>query len=323
MTEVKTQAALDKALAKTNQGRDEDIDIVGGKDLRVGGEARINAIHGNATVRYVCDNATVRYVYGNATVHSVYGNATVHSVCGNATVRYVCDNATVRSVCDNATVHSVCGNATVRSVCGNATVRYVYGNATVHSVCGNATVHSVCGNATVRSVSGNATVHVHGERVALNAEDSAVIRMHVAAPKVVGGTQIEAVKAGALTAAGAVERWGLASGDTEGTVRLYKAVNDDLKSGRGFAYPIGEEVVAPDWNELPECGGGLHVSPWPDMAHRYFEGATRWLAIDVKVEDLALCSTHEAFPDKAKFRAGVVACEVDYQGRPLEVSDAR
>jgi hypothetical protein len=44
----------------------------------------------------------------------------------------------------------------------------------------------------------------------------------------------------------------------EGEVLLLKTVNADGAAYRGFQWPRTGEVVAPDWNPDPDCGGGLH-----------------------------------------------------------------
>jgi hypothetical protein len=94
---------------------------------------------------------------------------------------------------------------------------------------------------------------------------------------------------------------------TDAGVILYKAVDADLKSGRGFAYPIGETVECPDWTDTNDCGGGLHLCPLPEQALTYFEGATRFLRCVVAVDDLRPIP---GSPAKAKARRVTVLSEV-------------
>lgn len=92
---------------------------------------------------------------------------------------------------------------------------------------------------------------------------------------------------------------------------VYKLVGDELKSGHGMEYPVGREVVAPDWDKTPRCGHGLHFSPSPSACHRYSEG-TRYLACEVKSSEVVLLG------DKIKSRSCRVLYEVDADGEQIE-----
>ncbi len=50
----------------------------------------------------------------------------------------------------------------------------------------------------------------------------------------------------------------------ENEVWILRCCDRDGKSYNDFQWPleIGAEVAAPDANNLPECGGGLHGWPW-------------------------------------------------------------
>ena len=117
-----------------------------------------------------------------------------------------------------------------------------------------------------------------------------------------------------------VQQWiDYTGADTDGTdhVVLYKAVDADLKSARGFAYPLGETVEDGAWTDTNDCGGGLHLSPTPEQAAYYFEEATRFLRCRVHRDDL------RPIPDgvaKAKARRVEVLGEVDAFGRDLAVA---
>ncbi|TFD74703.1 hypothetical protein E3T48_12315 [Cryobacterium fucosi] len=98
----------------------------------------------------------------------------------------------------------------------------------------------------------------------------------------------------------------------DGWAVVYKAVDDDLKSGRGFAYPIGETVTAKDWKPSKECGNGLHFGFRPAVARTYFEAATRFLECHVEV------ATMVALGDKVKAQSCRVIREVDLDGNAVE-----
>ena len=140
--------------------------------------------------------------------------------------------------------------------------------------------------------------------------------MHKKSDGVTGGRQIDAPKEVPANITDTLKRWGIEP-DENGNVRLYKAVNNDLKSEQGFAYPIGETVTCADWNSAAKCGGGLHFSPDPMLATHYYQNATRWLGVDVAVSDLALCSTKSGFHDKCKARSAFVSVEVDEHMRVI------
>jgi hypothetical protein len=101
----------------------------------------------------------------------------------------------------------------------------------------------------------------------------------------------------------------------EGRALVYKAVDDELASGRGFTYPLGESVACDDWRNDDQCGRGLHFSPTPNLARSYFTAATRFLACWVALADLAPIDG-----TKCKARAATVDHEVDAFARPLAVA---
>jgi hypothetical protein len=95
---------------------------------------------------------------------------------------------------------------------------------------------------------------------------------------------------------------------------VYKAVDKDLKSGRGFAYPIGETVEDPDWKPGDFCGNGLHLSPHPHQAQAYFSEATRFLECAVKVSELSIIDGNSTDIPKLKARRVRVLREVTIDG---------
>jgi hypothetical protein len=104
----------------------------------------------------------------------------------------------------------------------------------------------------------------------------------------------------------------------DGYAVVYKAVNDNLESGRGLAYPLGKKVTvgAKGWKADGDCGNGLHFGPTPRHARAYFETATRFLACRVPVEHASGIPGSTA---KIKARECVVLHEVDIDGKPLTV----
>ncbi|WP_146175459.1 DUF7666 domain-containing protein [Paraconexibacter algicola] len=101
----------------------------------------------------------------------------------------------------------------------------------------------------------------------------------------------------------------------DGQALVYKAVDDDLRSGRGCEYPIGETVECADWHARPECGQGLHFSPRPFLAIGYFTDATRFLRCAIPVAETVVLG------DKVKASRCTVVCEVDIDGNPLSTDE--
>ena len=143
------------------------------------------------------------------------------------------------------------------------------------------------------------------------------VHLHSASATVSGGVVIDIT---ALDLTGLAD-WAEYHGVTVegGEVIVYKAVDDDLRSGRGFAYPIGETVVCHDWRAEAECGNGLHLSPSPTQACAYFREATRFLRCAVPVGELVIIDgeyTH--MTPKLKAKTVRVICEVDVHGREIK-----
>ena len=302
---VTTQDELDAAAKADAEGI--IIDSPAGVWLRVGGDTRIagvrgascvGPVRGSATVSDVGDSATVRGVWDSATVRGVRGSATVSDVWGSATVSDVGDSATVRDVRGSATVSGVRGSATVSGVGGSATVRGVRDSATVSGVWDSATVH-LYGSATAQHIGSHVAVHLHSGAV-----------------KVTGGVIID--HTGVSDFEGA--QWAAyhALADADGHAVVYKAVSPELEAGQSHrltAYPIGETVAAPDWDPRKACGNGLHFSPTPRQALRYYQGPdstkARYLACRVVLDTLV------PLDDKCKAPSCEVLHEVTIDGEAV------
>ena len=48
----------------------------------------------------------------------------------------------------------------------------------------------------------------------------------------------------------------------KGIVLMLRTCDKDMRSRGKFQWPMSGEVVAPDWDLEPRCGGGLHGLPW-------------------------------------------------------------
>ncbi len=105
---------------------------------------------------------------------------------------------------------------------------------------------------------------------------------------------------------------------------LYKRVAADFSTQNGVVYLIGEEVIAPDWDEgHRECGYGLHFCPLPKICDDFRDNKSdRYVACSVKIADIVVHSRPE-YPHKVKARACRVLYECDREGRRIEIGASR
>jgi hypothetical protein len=186
-----------------------------------------------------------------------------------------------------------------------------YGSASVTAY-GSASV-TAYGSASV-TASGSASVTAYGS-ASVRASSHVAVHLHSARVTVEGGVVIDVTTLDLND----VTTWaGYTGADTtDAGVVLYKAVDANLKSERGFAYPIGETVECPDWTDTNDCGGGLHLSPHPHQALAYFSRATRFLRCVVAIDDLRPIPGSSWDPAKAKARRVTVLAEVDINGKDV------
>ena len=98
----------------------------------------------------------------------------------------------------------------------------------------------------------------------------------------------------------------------DGVAYLYKAVGADWKSDYGADYSPGSIPQADDWNEVAECGNGLHFCAHPQLSLNYKRDATKFIKCGVRLDEMVCLG------DKVKAKRVVVACvEVDRYGREV------
>src|SRR6185369_10632105 len=96
-------------------------------------------------------------------------------------------------------------------------------------------------------------------------------------------------------------------------VLVLRFADQDGRSYEGFQHPmeLGEVVTAPDWNQEPQCGGGIHGWAWgigigdgkdPDWS-------ALWQVYGVKPEDLV---GNIGNGIKCKFRTGILRHKGDW-----------
>jgi len=305
--EVRTQAELNKALADENvvpicvgngvfqASGSASVQASGSASVRASGSASVRA-SGSASV-WAYDSASVR-AYDSASVRA-YGSASVRAY-DSASV-WAFDSASVRAY-GSASVRAY-GSASVEAY-DSASVR-AYDSASVRAY-GSASVWAY-GSASVEAYD-SASVRAYGS-ASVWASGSARVRASKYVPvrvqkrwdrgvTVTGGVLIE------IPVPATAEEWcdfyGVRVED--GVATLFKAVRDDYRSLYGGDYTPGSTPVAQDWDGgVRECGGGLHLSPYPWMAREFDSEATRFVACPVALVDIAV---HEdaSMPQKVKAR---------------------
>ena len=251
---------------------------------------------------------------GSASVQAS-GSASVRA-SGSASVR-ASGSASVRAS-GSASVRAS-GSASVQAS-GSASVR-AYGSASVRAY-GSASVRAY-GSASVQAY-GSASVRAY-DSASVQAYDSASVQAtpYVSIDKqpthtglLTGGVVIQLPDTSECDVDVWCSYYGLTIDD--GTVIVYKAVDQDLMSGHcDTPYPIGETVTAEDYQPTRRCGEGLHFGPTPRGAAANSVGTVaRYLACRIKVAEAV------ALGDKIKSKSCDVLYEANADGERIEPAEA-
>jgi len=91
---------------------------------------------------------------------------------------------------------------------------------------------------------------------------------------------------------------------------LFKAVNDSWQTNKGarWTYSPGATVKPERWDAGRFCGDGLHLCARPELSARYYDGATKFVAVRVKAADIV------PLGGKVKVPSCKVLHEVDIHG---------
>ena len=307
MTEVivRTQGELDAAL-KDPANRaimiasedDVPLDVSGTAGKNVGARSGILRVYGDARIGRV---------YGDARIESVYGDAQVGRVSGDARIG------------------DVYGDARIESVYGDARIGRVSGDARIGDVSGDARIESVSGDARIRRVFDYAQVSLYGHaRVEHPLGAHAVAYLHSPNAWASGAHVIDMTNVDLHDP----ETWAAhkAADLVDGEVILWKALGESKTSGERFGCPVtweaGYSVSCDDWDPTPECGGGLHLSPYPREAITYLKDATRMFKCVATLTDIVpIISDVKA--DKCKARTVRVIAETNMDGTPLLASEEK
>jgi hypothetical protein len=106
-----------------------------------------------------------------------------------------------------------------------------------------------------------------------------------------------------------------------GKVVVFKAVDDDFKSGHRWDYSPGAKPESSTWKPTNACGDGLHFSPTPHHALRYFSDATRFVACTIEVEHLTPITDSDGSSDKCKAPRALKCVEVSIDGVAIKATE--
>jgi hypothetical protein len=194
---------------------------------------KIAIISGTIAISRIPLNSTVK-AYGNSTVKA-YGNSTVEAY-DNSMVK-AWDNSTVKAW-DNSTVEAY-DNSMVKAY-DNSTVK-AYGYSTV--------------------------VGHHASVIICMLHDNPdAITVHDDAREIITKQWLHTVES-------FIDCY-MQNVQNDGRILLYKSVKEDLTDFFSGRIKYEGIVRCPDWDPNPnrECGGGLHLSPTPELALWHNEG---------------------------------------------------
>ena len=307
MTEVivRTQGELDAAL-KDPANRAIMIASEDDVTLDVSGTAG-KIVGARSGILRVCGAAQVGRVSGDARIWDVSGDARIESVSGDARIG------------------DVSGDARIESVYGDAQVGRVSGDAQVGDVSGDARIGDVYDRARIRRVFDYAQVSLYGHaRVEHPLGAHAVAYLHSPNAWASGAHVIDMTKVDLHDP----ETWAAhkAADLVDGEVILWKALGESKTSGERFGCPVtweaGYSVSCDDWDPTPECGGGLHLSPYPREAITYLKDATRMFKCVATLTDIVPI-IYNNDSDKCKVKSVRVIDETNMDGTPLLASEEK
>ncbi len=177
---------------------------------------------------------------------------------GSAKIGSVYDSAKIGSVSGSAKIGSVYGSAKIGYVSDSAKIDYVYDSAKIGSVYGNSNINVYSENVLIESCLMFAVIVMIGCICTIKRKSKTVT--------VIKNPVAKYTKKDFLDIYGQ---------DKNGNVTLYKSVrhenNTDFYTGK-IKY-VGT-VTCPDWDgdSSRQCGGGLHLSPLPELALGYNDG---------------------------------------------------
>ena len=159
----------------------------------------------------------------------------------------------IYTACDNSTVTAY-GSSTV-TACNNSTV----------TACGSSTVRA-CNNSTVRAYDNSTVTELLHSSILINCTGRDILPIkHHSSAQIINQAPFRHSKESFLD---------IYPPDDNGFVTLYKVTNQNGRDYKTDSIQYVGTVECPDWDNdhNRQCGGGLHLSPLPELALEYNSG---------------------------------------------------
>ncbi len=299
MIEVRTQAQLDKAMKKTNGGKDELVVCMGGGHFVLRESSSAVLRESSSAVLWGSSSAVLRE-----------SSSAVLRESSSAVLR---ESSSAELWESSSAVLRESSSAVLRE----SSSAVLWGSSSAE-LRGSSSAE-LWESSSARALSA---------RCKAKASKYAVVLQHNRAAKISGGRVLEMPRP--ETGAEWCEFYGVEIRKGGGFSRklvgqdvaiLFKAVAEGYKAARGFSYEPGSIPEASDWDGGDrECGGGLHFSPHPKMAKEFNRGPAHFVACPVLVSEIVV-HPDGTYPQKVKAPRVAAPCwEVDEDGQKVEAT---
>ena len=273
---VKNQKQLDKLPKVFKKTTKIIIDASEQINLFSHRENSIVILVNKTTVNIMWGNSQVNVMRNNSQVNEMRDNSQVNVMWGNSQVNVMWGNSQVNEMLDNSQVNEMWGNSQVNVMRENSQVNVMRENSQVNVMRNNSQVNEMWGNSQVNNLFENTLCKCYSDNCIINAKHYAVIVCFECKPKVTKQNTVKVIyqKVFKHTKKSFIDIYPI---DKEKHITLFKSVNPktncDFYTGK-IKYEINKEIICHDFDNDTDrqCGGGLHLSPKPEMALKYNKG---------------------------------------------------
>jgi len=260
--------------------------------------SQVNEMRDNSQVNVMWGNSQVNVMWGNSQVNEMLDNSQVNEMWGNSQVNVMRENSQVNVMRENSQVNVMRNNSQVNEMWGNSQVNEMWGNSQVNEMWGNSQVNEMLDNSQVNVMWGNsqttlfetAIARCYSNKSKITAKHNSVIICFDCKPTIIKDKSVQVIKQRQFkhTKDSFIDIYPMVDSEH---ILLFKSVNPetncDFYTGK-IKYNVGEEIICPDFDEDKnrQCGGGLHLSPKPEMALKYNKG--KLLKCKVHVDDFVV-----------------------------------
>jgi len=250
-TEVRIDSAPDQVIQINSQPKN-CILVLCGKSWVMLDSSMVNEMRDSARVRAMRDSSIVRTMRDSSMVDEMWGSSVVEEMRDSAVVEEMRCSAWIGTMRDSTRIGTMLDSAVVGQALENSLISKILSNDVTASLFHNAV----------------AIVRDCEPKIKTSGRSQVITTMDTTHSK---ETFLEVYPP-----------------DAEGYVTLYKSVKEDRTDFYTGRIKYEGIVQCPDWDPSPrrECGGGLHLSPTPEMAMRYNDGEI--LTCRVKIKDFVV-----------------------------------